>query len=137
MTYEATPSRSPTSAAHDVFQVMFQAADLYSSVWSPFLKSAGRWQLEMSQLTAKQVRAAMTLGQKLAQSDSPDRLAQAYRAYWYDVAGYYSDASRNIATALVRAAPHTAILELPLQRQHTHDTLRLVDDPTEPLRKVA
>lgn len=122
-------SRGPTSPAHDVFEVMFQAADLWSSVWLPFAKSAGRWQLEMSQLATKQTRAAMALGQRLAHCKSPDHMADAYRQYWNEVGGFYSDASRNIATALVRAAPHAAVLQLPLTRGHAHDRMQLIDGP--------
>ena len=122
-------SRGPTSPAHDAFEVIFQAADLWASIWSPMLKGAGRWQLEMSQLAAKQARAAMTLGQRLARSENTDHMVDAYREYWYDVGGFYSDASRNIATALVRAAPHSAVLQLPLTRVHTHDRMQLIDTP--------
>jgi hypothetical protein len=56
-------------------------------------------------------------------------MADAYREYWNDVRGFYTDASRNIATALVRAAPHSAVLQLPLARMHTHDRMQLIDTP--------
>lgn len=124
-------SRGPTSPAHDVFEVMFQAADLWSSCWLPMMKGAGRWQLEMSQLAAKQARAAMTLGQRLSRCETSDHMVDAYREYWYDVGSFYSDASRNIATALVRAAPHTAVLQMPLRRVHTHDRMQLIDTPEQ------
>lgn len=122
-------SRGPTSPAHDAFEVMFLAADLWASSWQPVLKGAGRWQLEMSQLATRQVRAAMALGQRLAKCETSDHMADAYREFWYDIGNFYSDASRNIATALVRAAPHSAVLQLPLTRVHTHDRMQLIDTP--------
>lgn len=133
---EGIEVRGPTSPAHDFYEVMFQAADMVSSIWQPFLKSAGRWQLEMAQLAAKQGRASMVLGQTLTRARSPDELSEAYRQYWHEVGSFYSDASRNIATALVRAAPHAAVLELPLNRPRQHDTLRLIDAAHEH-KKVA
>lgn len=137
MSSEEIQPRSPTSPAHDVYEVMFLAADMYAAFWSPMLKSAGRWQLEMSQLGVRQARASMTLWQKLARTDNADRMTDAYRDYWYDVAGCYSEASRNIATALVRVAPHAAVLQLPLSRARQHDRLDLVDEKSHQARKVA
>ena len=135
MASEGNGARGPTSPAHDVYEVMFQGADLVSSFWQPFLKGAGRWQLEMAQLATKQTRAALGFSHTLARSRSPDQLVEAYRNYWNEVSSFYSDASRNIATALVRAAPHAAVLELPLHKPREHDTLQLVDSAYQ--RKVA
>ena len=141
MSSEGTLHRAPTSPAHDVFEVMFQTADMLNSFWQPALKSYGRWQLEMSQLAAKQTRANMALAQKLTQCVSSDQMAQAYRDFWHDTASFYGDASRNIATAMVRAAPHAAVLKMPLTKVPSHDTLRLVDSPASSTpdydRKVA
>ena len=135
MSAEVSQFRAPTSPAHDFFQVMFQAADVVGSFWQPMLKGAGRWQLEMSHLTAKQTRAAMQLSQTALRCDSPLALMDAYRDYWLEVGNLYSDANRNIATAMVRAAPHAAVLELPLARPPQHDTLVIGDNGSE--RKVA
>jgi len=135
MPAEVSPLRPPTSPAHDVFEVMFQTMDMVGSFWQPMLKSAGRWQLEVSQLTAKQTRAALTLSQKAVRCDSPVALIEAYREYWLEVGNLVSEANRNIATALVRAAPHAAVLELPLARPRTHDTLYISGASDE--RKVA
>lgn len=129
--------RSPTSPAHDVFDVMFQAADLVSSYWTPMLKGVGRWQLEVSQMTVRQAQATMTLTQRLARCTRPDEVASLYREYWIEVGNHYADANRNIATALVRAAPNSSVLQLPLRRAPSHDTLLLVDSPEERTRKVA
>lgn len=141
MTHEAPSMRAPTSPAHDVFEVMFQAADMWNSLWQPMLKNYGRWQLEMSQLAAKQARANMALVQKVAQCRAPEHMVEAYKEFWHDTAGFYGDASRNIATALVRSAPHAAVLQLPVSKHPVHDTLRLIDTPsdgkTDYERKVA
>lgn len=120
--------RSPTSAVHDVYEVMFQAADMASAFWQPVLKGAGRWQLEMAHLAAKQTRAGLALGHRMARTTSPQGLLEAYHDYWGEIGSFYTDASRNIATALVRAVPHAAVLELPVTPRRRHDTLDLIDD---------
>lgn len=136
MPANVSPIRAPTTPAHDVFEVMFQAADMVGSFWQPLLKSTGRWQLEMSHLAAKQARAAIEMSQKAARCGSPGALLQVYGDYWNEVGTLVADANRNIATALVRAAPHAAVLELPLAppRAH-HDTLYIPGAGDE--RKVA
>ena len=135
MTANVSPLRAPTTPAHDVFDVVFHAADMVGSFWQPLLKTTGRWQLEMSHLAAKQARAAMALSQTAVRCDSPMALMQAYADYWTEVGTLVTDANRNIATALVRAAPHAAVLELPLTRPRAHDTLFIPGSADE--RKVA
>ena len=136
MPVNVSPLRAPTTPAHDVFEVMFQAADMVGSFWQPLLKSTGRWQLEMSHLAAKQTRAAIEATHKAARCGSPVALMQVYSDYWSEVGALVSDANRNIATALVRAAPHAAVLELPLTRPRPqHDTLYIPGAADE--RKVA
>lgn len=123
-------TRGPTSPAYDMFQVMFQGTDMISSFWQPMLKGVGRWQLEIAQAGTRQTRAAMALGQRVVRATGPGDVLEAYRDYWTDVSGVYSDASRNIATAIVRAAPHAAVLELPVTpRKHVHDRLEISDTP--------
>lgn len=136
--------RGPTSSAHDVFQVVFQGADTLSSFWQPMFKGFGRWQMEMAQLSAKQTRASIELGQKIARAPYPGTVMEAYRAYWTEVGGIYADANRNISMALVRAAPHAAVLELPLKpKVRPRDTLQLIEEADAPtaqqqaMRKVA
>lgn len=121
-------SRGPTSPAHDIFEVVFQGTDMVSSFWQPMLKSVGRWQLEVAQAGTRQTRAAMLLGQRIVRAMGPGDVLQAYQDYWTEVGGVYSDANRNIATAMVRAAPHAAVLELPVApRRHVHDRIEISD----------
>lgn len=133
--------RGPTSPAHDFYEVMFQGADLVSSFWQPMLKGVGRWQLEMAQLTAKQTRASVELGTRMTRATSVNSVLDAYSDYWSNVSGYYAEANRNISTALVRAAPHAAVLELPMTpKPRTRDSLLLIDTGNASLdheRKVA
>lgn len=129
MGFEYGHGRGPTSPANDVFEVMFQGADILSSFWQPMLKGIGRWQLEVAQLGAKQARATLELGHRVARAENPLVIGDAYRDYWSMVGGIYNEASRNIATAMVRAAPHAAVLELPVMpRARVHDTLQLLDE---------
>lgn len=61
MSFDTAHARGPTSLAHDFYEVMFQGVDIASSCWQPMLKAAGRWQLEVAHLAARQVRATMML----------------------------------------------------------------------------
>ena len=120
-------TRGPTSPAHDYFEVMFQGADMFSSLWQPYLKSVGRWQLEIAQFGARQTRAAIALGNRLAGATGPDAISEAYKSYWNEVHLCFEDASRNMAAAVVRAAPQSIILDMPQTRKRVHDTLEIAD----------
>ena len=142
MTSWSGNSRSPSSPAHDSFQLAFEAADTFSLYWQPFLKSMGRWQLEMAQAGAKQSRAAIDFNHRLTQATNPIDLVNAQVHFWMQVGQAYSDANQHITQALARAAEPPAGIEiLPTQKKRSHDTLRLDDlerhHGFEPERKVA
>lgn len=123
-------TRRSTTPAHDFFELMFHSADFFSSYWQPYLKSAGRWQLELAQLGAKQARAYMELNHRMARAEQPGQVSDALMDYWRDLNATYEDASRNIAAVVARAAPASVVLEMPTQRpsrRRVHDTLDLVD----------
>lgn len=124
MSFDVRLTRHPTSPAHDYFDLMFQGTDMISSFWQPYLKSAGRWQLELAQLAAKQTRAALELGNTLARSSRPDDVSDAFRTYWGNVHACYETAARNIGTALVKATPDAIVLSIP-PRRRPHDMLEL------------
>ncbi len=129
-------TRGPTSPAHDLFEVAFQGLDLVASYWQPYFRGLGKWQLEMAQLGVKQVRSTMDFSQNLMRADHAAALPDLYRNYWTELADNAGEAARNIATAFVKAAPHAAVLQLPIEsRRPSHDTLILVDE--EPQRRVA
>jgi hypothetical protein len=135
-------SRSPSSPAHDSFQLVFEAADTLSLYWQPLLKSIGRWQLEMAQAGAKQSRAAIALNHRLTQATNPIDVINAQVQFWMQVGQAYSDANQHITQALARAAePPAGVETLPVQKKRKHDTLRLDDRARhhgfEPERKVA
>ena len=121
-------TRGPTSPAHDFFELMFQGTDMLSSYWQPYLKGAGRWQLEVAQFGARQTRAWIALSHQLAKARTPDDVSHAYRDYWNNVNACFEDASRNIAAAVVRASPQNIVLDMPQpSRKRAHDTLELID----------
>lgn len=126
MSSETMHVRPPTSPAHDFYEVMFQGTDIVSSYWQPMLKAIGRWQLEVSHLGARQVRANMMLANSLARAGTSSAMTQAYREYWDELSQSYSEANRNITSALSRTtAESSAILHMPPRR--SRDTLQLID----------
>ena len=136
-------TRGATTPAHDFFELMFHGADFVSSYWQPYLKSVGRWQLELAQLGAKQARASIELSHRMARAEQPGQVSDALMDYWRELNTTYEDASRNFAAAVARAAPPSVVLEMPLERpprKRVHDTLELVDGidgyPSD-VRKVA
>lgn len=136
MMSSAPESKGPTSPTYDVLEVAFLAAEMSASLWGPVLKSVGRWQVEMAHLAGRQVRAGVTLSQRLLSAQAPTDVGAAYRDYWFEVARQCGDASRNISMALVRAAPHTAALQVRLvEKPPVHDRLQLLELPPRPLEK--
>ena len=126
MSSETMHVRAPTSAAHDFYEVLFQGTDIVSSYWQPALKAVGRWQLEVSHLAARQLRANMMLANSLARAGTSSAMTQAYREYWDELSQSYSEANRNITSALSRTtAESSAILQMPQRR--SRDTLQLID----------
>ncbi len=120
-----THARAPTSPAHDFYEVLFQGTDIVSSYWQPMLKAVGRWHLEISHLAAKQLRANMMLANNLARAGTSSSMTQAYREYWDELSHSYSEANRNIATALSRTtAGSSAVVHMP---RRSRDTLQLLD----------
>lgn len=142
MSSESGSSRSPSSAAHDAFQLAFETADAFSLIWQPFLKTCGRFQLEMAQAGAKQGRATIEFNHRLVQATNPIDLLNAQVVFWKQVGQAYSEASQHMTGAFAGPAePQAAIDFVPVPKSRKHDTLRL-DDPAkhrnyEPERKVA
>jgi hypothetical protein len=135
-------SRSPSSPAHDTFQFVFEAADTFSLYCQPFLKSMGRWQLEMAQAVAKQSRAAIEFNHRLTQATNPIDVVNAQVLFWKQVGQAYSDANQHITQTFGRAAEPPAGIEIqPIHKKRSHDTLRLDDLARHhgfgPERKVA
>lgn len=130
-----------TSPSHDYFQMMFEGADLYASVWQPMLKSVGRWHLELANLGVRQGQAALQLSRDLSRSWTPaDALAANVRYLEATTQQYAQSSQRLVATVsrAVEAQVPSQVLQLPVKR--SHDTIVLPGDPVEdPLlsRKVA
>ena len=126
MSFGASKTKAPTSPAHDAFHLMFETADAFSLFWQPFFKGIGRWQLEVAQAGAKQSRAAIELGHRVAHATNPVDIVDAQVHYWQQVGQVYSDANQHITQALARATDMPAGIEiLPVSKKRPHDTLRL------------
>lgn len=88
-----------TTQSRDFFQLMFDATDMFASIWQPYLKCAGRYNLELTGLAVRQAQASMQLGRALTTSLSPADVMDATARYWACVSGHYVQSSERIANA--------------------------------------
>jgi hypothetical protein len=134
-------SRKPTSLSpsYDYFQMMFESADLYSSVWQPMMKSVGRWHLEVANLGVRQGQAALQLSRDLARAWTPADALAANMRYLEATTQQYAQSSQRLAVTVskaVEAQVEFEVVQLPVKR--SHDTIMLPGiDPVEHPRKVA
>lgn len=127
-----------TSPTYDYFQMMFQGADVYSSLWQPMLKGVGRWHLEVANLNAKQSQAALQWSRDVSRSWNPADLMSANSRFWQSVSTQYADSSGRIADNVTRTVQVPLISEVvPLPTKRSHDTLSIPDPAALPDRKVA
>lgn len=131
----AAPSHS-----HDFFQLMFDATDLYASVWQPVLKSIGRWNLEVAGLGMRHGQASLQLARALARSADPSEWTAASVRYWDQVSAHYAESSQRLAASVkktVETALEPSVVQLPVRQpqQSGHDVIVLPEDGGE--RKVA
>ena len=136
--------RSETTAMHspsqDYFQMMFEGADMFASVWQPLLKSVGRWQLEVAGLGMKQGQAAISWSHDVARSWTPADAIAANVRYCEAVSSQYVQSSQRLAATVTRATQLPLLSEVvPLPVQRGHDQIVLpgpAEDHTD-TRKVA
>jgi hypothetical protein len=132
--------QSVTSPSHDYFQMMFEGADLYSTMWQPLLKSVGRWQLEVAGLNVKNSQAALAWSRDVTRCWTPADAVAANVRYLEAVSAQYAMSSQRLAATVSRAveAPILSeVVQLPVKRGH--DVIELpgmADDYLAP-RKVA
>jgi hypothetical protein len=129
-----------TSPSHYYFQTMFEAADLYSAMWQPWLKSIGRWQLEVSGLGLKQGQAAIAWSHDILRSWTPGDAAAANMRYLEAVSTQVAETSQRLAANVSRAVEAPALSGVvPLPVKRGHDMIMLPEAPEERAepRKVA
>jgi hypothetical protein len=129
-----------TSPSHDYFQMMFEGADLYSSMWQPLLKSVGRWQLEVAGLSVKNSQAALAWSRDVTRSWTAADAVAANVRYLEAVSSQYALSSQRLAATVTRAvdAPiPSEVVQLPVKRGHDVIELPGMADDRVLQRKVA
>lgn len=127
--------------SHDMFQLMCEGADLVSSVWQPFLKSVGSWNLEVAGLGVKQTQATLQLSRDLARCRTPGDVASANIRYWEAMTSQFAVSSQRLAATAARTVAQAgdAETEVVTLRVKARDRdLIVIPDQSETLdRKVA
>ncbi len=135
------------SPTHEYVHMLFEGADLVSSFWQPLMKSAGRWQLEVSGLAMKHSQAALRLSHELARCMSPVDVYAANVRYWEAVSSNVRQSQERIAASTVRTDEPQVTVGAPSDvvplaaGSRTHDIIKLPDEAAAsraaPVRKVA
>lgn len=126
------------SQSQDFFQLMFDAVDLYASIWQPTLKSIGRWNLEVAGLAMRQGQASLQLSRALARSASPGEWTSASVRYWDQISSQYAQSSQRLAATVEKSVKETfepSVVPLPVRQHQQHDMIVLPANDIE--RKVA
>lgn len=92
-----------SSQTLDIFQMMFESADLFSSIWQPMLKSVGRWHLEVAGLGVKHSQAALQFSRDLSRCYTAGDITSAQIRYWDSVSSQYALSSQRLAATVARA----------------------------------
>lgn len=129
-----------TSFYYQFYQQAFEMADTTSMFWQPFLKAAGRTQLEVASLHARQTRAFVHWAHRMMQPATPADVYTAHADFWATIAGHYIETVPRVAAAVEKAAEAVTPTVLPLPPKQKRDGLILLDrqSPVELAeRKVA
>lgn len=140
MAYEARIPTTNTSLYYQFYQQVFEMADTTSFFWQPYLKAAGRTQLEVASLHARQAQAFVHWAHRMMQPASPAEVFNAHTQFWATVAGQYIETVPRVAAAVEKAAGAVTPAVLPLPSKQMRDGLILLDrlDSGEaPERRVA
>ena len=134
-TATTNPKTSPT---YDFFQIMFQSADTFSSVWQPMLKGVGRWHLEVANLGAKQGQATLQLSRDLARCWTAADVTAAYGRYWQAMTSQYTESSGRIAASVSQTVQSDVVSDVvAIPSKRSRDTMTIPDPAAFPDRKVA
>lgn len=124
--------------SQDFFQLMFDATDLYSSIWQPMLTSIGRWNLEVAGLGLRHGQETLKLAGALARSTHPSDWTAASLRYWDQVSAHYAQSSQRLAATVHKSVEKSltpSVVPMPIRQHSDHDMIVLPEEPGE--RKVA
>ena len=130
MAYEAVARAANTSLYYDFYQQAFEMADTTSLFWQPFLKAAGRTQLEVASLHARQARAFVHWAHRVMQPAAPADVYAAHAELWATIAGHYMESVPRVAAAVEKAAEAVSPTVLPMPPRQNRDGLILLDRQT-------
>lgn len=120
----AVSRRDTTSFYKDYFEMAFEATDILSVWWQPFLKGVGRTHLELASLQSKNAQAMLQWGRQVATARQPGDVIAANLELNRAIASNCKDAMPRVSVALTKAAePVTAFELLPLPVKRTRDAM--------------
>jgi hypothetical protein len=123
----AATTADNTYSYYQMYQALFETADMTSMFWQPLLKAVGRSQLEMASLQARQARAVMQWSQQILQPASPLDLINAHAQLWQTITEQYVDVVPRVAAAVTTVTQPVGSTVLPMPAKRPRDTLVLID----------
>jgi len=136
---ELTEGRS-ASPYFSFFQAAFDAADMASSFWQPWLKSVGRSQLEMASLAARQSQAIFRWQRAVAVARQPGALIEANIQFMQDMSAEYATFAPRMAAAVshaTRTLPTIEVVPLPQRKARDRIVIPSTDQDILVERRVA
>lgn len=133
-------SGQQASPYHDFFQIFFESADIVSAFWQPVMKSIGRQQLELANLSARQGQSMLQFVRNVSTAPSPAGVATATQHFWQSMADEYVQSTRKLASVVTDAAHQSAtseVLALPVLRRRDVMSVYPADSQAMDERKVA
>mgnify|MGYP000002786836 CR=1 FL=1 len=120
----AVSRRDTSSFYKDYFDMAFEAADMLSIWWQPFLKGVGRTHLELAGLQSRNAQAMLQWGRQVATARQPGDVITANLELTRAIASNCNDAMPRVSVALTKAAEPVAVFELlPLPIKRTRDSM--------------
>ncbi|RUP07567.1 hypothetical protein [Hyphomicrobium sp.] len=127
MAYEEGARSTNTSLYYQFYQQAFEMVDATSMFWQPFLKAAGRTQLEVASLQARQAQAFVHWAHRMMQPATPVDVCTAHAEFWAKITGQYIETVPRVAAAVEKAAEAVTPTVLPLPPKQKRDGLILLD----------
>ncbi len=120
---ELTEGRS-ASPYFSFFQAAFEAADIASSFWQPWLKTVGRSQLEMASLAARQGQALFRWQRSVIAAKQPGTLIEANIQLFQEMSAEYAAFAPRMAAAVTHASRGLPAMEVvPLPQRKSRDQI--------------
>ncbi|WP_045835040.1 hypothetical protein [Hyphomicrobium sp. 99] len=127
MAYQEGARTANTSLYYQFYQQAFEMVDTTSIFWQPFLKAAGRTQLEVASLQARQAQAFVYWAHRMMQPATPADVYSAHAELWTTIAGQYMETVPRVAAVVEKAAGAVAPTVQPLPTKQKRDGLILLD----------